>query len=137
MSRKARFKVEGYDTVLDVIHRIALPFVLAHEVCHYLAARLLGARATLTKNTVFVEPGLPNWKRITIGLAPAGTACLLLVAVGLYYGLAADNWLERFVTVQVGFIIFLWIGYSLRDFRTVWYILKHGDFPRDQLWLRR
>lgn len=120
-----------------LIELLATPFIIVHELCHYLAARLLGARARLTRTTVFVEPGLPNWKRITIGLAPAGVACFLLIVVALYYWLAANNWLERFVTVQVGFIIFLWIGYSLRDFRTVWYILKHGDFPRDQLWLRR
>ena len=51
----------------------------------------------------------------------------------LYYWLAADNWLERLVTIKAGFIIFVWIGYSLRDFRTVWHILKHGVFPHDRL----
>lgn len=104
-----------------------LPFLMAHELCHYTVARTLGMRAKLGLAHVSFRPDNPHsWKMFLVMLAPA-----LAGVVGLIFliGLAIIRerplaiWLSLFLTV-------CWWAMCLDDFYCVWYYIKHKTWPR-------
>lgn len=101
------------------------PWLVAHEACHYAAARLLGyrARLRLTRTDVFNET--ITWRSYVITLAPALVGWLLMIGlVALSAALQTVRW------ALVGLLFNMaWQAFCIRDFFCVWYMAKHGAWP--------
>lgn len=107
-----------------------LPIALAHELCHYLAARLFQMPARLHSYHVTFDPeAAPTWQVVLVLLAPAlvgvGAALALTVAA-----IALDKWL----IIPAAFVAAgCWLLTCLSDIHNVMHFLRRGTWPDDLL----
>lgn len=98
-------------------------YYLSHELCHYIAARLLGIEAELHITYVRTWPKDSVWRDTIVTLAPSIFGLLtwgIMIWVdynkGLYY-----------LTV-CGFILNLWWQYTCKgDYKQVWAKFANND----------
>lgn len=103
------------------------PYVLAHELCHYLAARLLGIPAHLHWRQAYTwldsRAAPPRLMLALLAPALAGMASLLVWAG------ASIIWRSPFFfLLALGFHLVWWLM-CLNDFYLVWFYLQRGRWP--------
>ncbi|MCI0575929.1 MAG: hypothetical protein L0332_25495 [Chloroflexi bacterium] len=118
--------------LLKMMYRATFPICIAHELCHYSVARLLGVRARLFLTEIRVEPGTRNWQLVVIALAPAAAGVGPLFLAAGYTLFVAETWIGRILGLELTVLFLAWLGCCRLDFRGVWHIVRHGRWPPGQ-----
>jgi len=115
------------DKYLTIAKLTNIPFLMAHELCHYTVARAVGFQAKLGLAHVSIKSDNPHsWKMVLVALAPA-----LAGVVGLIFLIALSIIRERPLAIWVSiFVTICWWLMCLDDFYCVWYYTKHKKWPK-------
>ena len=117
-------------------HKIKLwllvPYVLPHELCHYIPARLMGFETRLEVDRVRIGPHIKtDWQILLVTLAPSGMG-LFLLAGAAWLGWLAYGQSEFWAAILVGLAInVIWQLACLDDFFMVWFWLRYNRWPED------
>lgn len=107
---------------------VALPYLVPHELCHWLAARLLGLRATIHIDHVLVYHQKYDWRAVVVYLAPSIFG-LMLSAIVLIVLTPRVGWLAWALVIVCNI---LWQGACLFDFIECARILRHARITHDK-----
>lgn len=107
---------------------LSLPYIIVHELCHYVPARLLGMRASLHLRHCHISlegRHYPDTHVLLVTLAPAllGLSTFLSIAV---LALVTGTWFLLFL--DLAFHIMWWLM-CLSDFDDVWLFYREGRWP--------
>lgn len=100
------------------------PILFAHEICHYIAALLLGLKPTLHRAEVKLQVSRPDWRLYIVALAPAFAGVPLLVLMGLI-AKAEQSPYPLLLGIALNA---LWLTLSFHDFRAVWRGWREGTW---------
>lgn len=107
------------------------PYRVAHEICHYGVARLLGLPARLHISQGYVTYTAPHphdWRIRAAILAPALAGCVSLAALG-WLCLVKATW----GPFWLGLVLHLfWWFTCLADFSDLWHYYRHRRWPVHQ-----
>lgn len=102
-------------------------FSIPHEICHFLAGRLLGIRTKIVDIAHTMSYGYdrtPAWKLVAIDLAPTLFGLLLALSLG-YFVLEAPR--QRAVIGLVGgWYVSIFLSSCLGDWRNAWHDRSHS-----------
>jgi hypothetical protein len=106
---------------------LSLPYIIVHELCHYVPARLLGMRPELHLRHCHITLGgrhYPDTHIPLVTLAPAllGLSTFLAAAV---LAIATKVW---FLLLFDLVFHMMWWSMCLRDFDDVWYFYREGHW---------
>jgi hypothetical protein len=111
--------------LVDVLDTAGYPFLLAHELCHYGAARLLGVRARLQRDRV-IHSGGPTWKMVIITLAPAIVGAPIVFLLVYFFPYLCVTLSEQVFGLGVIAASVVWVFVGWYDFIEIIYRVRHG-----------
>lgn len=98
-----------------VVFILNIPFGYPHELCHYLVARLVGYKATMSGSStviVYIESKNYRIKNFCIAIAPAVFIVVLYALYVSYFGFDYFSWTDRIPAI----ITISWLAGCISDF---------------------
>ena len=103
------------------------PFLLLHELAHYLTARALGMTATRHSSHTTFHPALgANAAILAVTIAPCSVGLLLLLGTAALLLIAPQWWI---IPVHTGLLGLWFVVSSASDLHSVYVFLRHGSWP--------
>lgn len=107
--------------------------ILAHELCHYGAARSFGIPAHMGPAEVSFPTSVPDWQHVIVALAPAVAGILPTTAILFYaFGFAESGW-ERFWAFELIVLALAWYAGCAYDIWDVLHFGWYGEWPAERI----
>jgi hypothetical protein len=113
-----------------LLDTLSYPALLAHELCHYIAACLLGVPVCLERDRVLVGKGTAPWKIIIIALTPTAVGIVIVFILARFF-LGSTEPSDSGHILRYGVIVsaIVWIFVGWYDFVGVYHLVRYGRWP--------